>query len=90
MNRDEMTYRPDDSTERAASDSAYDALDGRDSASDSPSSLALVDAAARATLSNRALARYQAYKQVLLAREHDEAAIVTTLNLFVGDLCERR
>jgi hypothetical protein len=51
-------------------------------------SLARIDAIAAATLSSRSLARYHAYKQVLLAREQDRAAIVSTLTLFVADLSE--
>lgn len=56
--------------------------------SDVPSPLAHVDAVATSSLSKNALARYQAYKEVLLARERDEAAIVSTLTLFIWDLSE--
>ncbi|HTU57287.1 MAG TPA: hypothetical protein VMF89_02620 [Polyangiales bacterium] len=42
------------------------------------------------TLPSKALARYHAYKEVLLAREQDEAAIISTLTLFVWDLSESR
>lgn len=51
-------------------------------------SLARMDAIAAATLSSKLLTRYQAYKQVLLAREQDHSAIVSTLKLFVSDLAE--
>lgn len=51
-------------------------------------SLARIDAIAAAALSSKSLARYQAYKQVLLAREQDHAAIISTLTLFVSDLSE--
>lgn len=51
-------------------------------------SLARMDAIATATLSSTLLTRYQAYRQVLLARERDPAAIVSTLRLFVSDLAE--
>ena len=50
--------------------------------------LARIDAIATATLSGKLLARYQAYKQVLLARDQDYAAIAATLTLFVADLAE--
>jgi hypothetical protein len=56
--------------------------------SDTPSPLAHVDAVAISALSKNALARYRAYKEVLLAREQDQAAIVSTLTLFVWDLSE--
>lgn len=45
-----------------------------------------VDAVAISSLSTSALARYRAYKEVVLAREPDEAAVVSTLSLFVWDL----
>lgn len=51
-------------------------------------SLARIDAIAAAALSSKSLARYEAYKQVLLARERNPAAIVSTLTLFVSDLTE--
>jgi hypothetical protein len=51
-------------------------------------SLAPIDAIAAATLSSKSLERYQAYKQVLLARERDHAAIISTLRLFISDLSE--
>lgn len=51
-------------------------------------SLARIDAIAAAALSGKSLARYAAYKQVLLAREPDRAAIISTLTLFVSDLTE--
>jgi hypothetical protein len=50
--------------------------------------LARIDAIAGATLPRKLLVRYEAYKQVLLARDQDYAAIVATLTLFVADLCE--
>jgi hypothetical protein len=51
-------------------------------------SIARLDAVAAATLSSKLLVRYEAYKKVLLARDQDHAAIVTTLTLFVADLAE--
>lgn len=59
-------------------------------AADTPLPLAHIDALAVSTLSSEALTRYQAYKAVLLAREQDEAAILSTLTLFVRDLSESR
>ncbi|HEY5755307.1 MAG TPA: hypothetical protein VIU34_05760 [Steroidobacter sp.] len=56
------------------------------SAASAPSTLAHIDALAVSALSTKALARYQAYKEVLLAREPDEAAVLSTLTLFVWDL----
>lgn len=50
--------------------------------------LARIDAIAAATLPGKLLARYEAYKQVLLARDQDHAAIAATLTLFVADLSE--
>lgn len=89
MNREEMEHRPEASLDPAASTSAHNArLDLHDSQSDSP--LGLVDAVAASALSAPALARYHAYKEVLLARERDEAAIVSTLTLFVWDLSDSR
>lgn len=49
-----------------------------------------IDAIATASLSSKSLVRYQAYKQVLLAREQDPTAVISTLTLFVSDLSERR
>jgi len=63
-------------------------MNREDLPSDVPSPLAHVDAVAISKLSTNALARYRAYKAVLLARERDEAAIVSTLTLFVWDLSE--
>ena len=51
-------------------------------------SLVRMDAIAAATLSSKLLLRYEAYKQVLLARDQDHAAIVATLKLFISDLSE--
>jgi hypothetical protein len=51
-------------------------------------SLVRLDAIAAATLSSKLLIRYEAYKQVLLARDQDPAAIVATLRLFISDLSE--
>jgi hypothetical protein len=51
-------------------------------------SLDRIDALAAARLSSKSLARYEAYKQVVLAREQDHAAVVSTLTLFVSDLSE--
>jgi hypothetical protein len=59
-----------------------------DSMYDPNASLARIDAIAAAALSSKSLARYEAYKQVLLARERDPAAIISTLTLFVSDLTE--
>lgn len=50
--------------------------------------LARIDAIAASSLSRGSLARYQTYRNVLVAREHDPDAIVCTLTLFVWDLCE--
>jgi hypothetical protein len=55
-----------------------------------PSPFASIDAIAAASLSGKSLKRYQAYKEVLLAREQDHAAIISTLTLFVSDLSESR
>jgi hypothetical protein len=49
-----------------------------------------IDAIAAASLSSQSLVRYHAYKEVLLAREQDHAAVISTLTLFVSDLCESR
>jgi hypothetical protein len=65
-----------------------DRVKHNDSMYDPDASLARIDAIAAAALSSRLLTRYQAYKQVLLAREQDHAAIITTLTLFVSDLSE--
>jgi hypothetical protein len=51
-------------------------------------SLDRIDALAAARLSSKSFARYEAYKQVVLAREQDHAAVVSTLTLFVSDLSE--
>jgi hypothetical protein len=59
-----------------------------DSMYDPEASLARIDAIAAATLSSELLVRYEAYKQVLLARDRDHAAIAATLTLFVSDLSE--
>lgn len=59
-----------------------------DSLYDPDAALARVDAIAAATLSSKLLERYEAYKQALLVREQDHAAIVATLALFVSDLSE--
>lgn len=74
----------------AASAPAHDDAVGARDSSNSSSPLAHIDATAVSALSKRALARYQAYKKVLLAREQDEAAIISTLTLFVWDLSESR
>ena len=55
---------------------------------DPDASLARIDAIAAAALSSKSLARYEAYKHVLLAREQDPAAVISTLTLFVSDLTE--
>lgn len=90
MNHTETTHRIDDSPDPAASaPNQDDAVDVRNS-SNSSSPLAHIDATAVSALSNKALARYQAYKKVLLAREQDEATIVSTLTLYVWDLSESR
>ena len=91
MNREDTRPRLDASPGQAISTPVHDAgLDLDDSKIDSPSSLDLVDATAVSALSSKALARYQAYKEELLARDHDEAAIVSTLTLFVWDLSDSR
>lgn len=54
------------------------------------SPLTLLDETAAAALSNKSLARYEAYKAVLLAREQNEQAIISTLTLFIRDLSESR
>jgi hypothetical protein len=59
-----------------------------DSMNEPDASLVRMDAIAAATLSSKLLVRYQAYKQVLLARDQDHAAIVATLRLFISDLSE--
>ena len=61
-----------------------------DSMYDPDASLARIDAIAAAALSSKSRVRYEAYKQVLLAREQDAAAIVSTLTLFVSDLIDSR
>jgi hypothetical protein len=55
-----------------------------------PTPFADIDAIAAASLSSPSLVRYHAYKEVLLAREQDHAAIISTLTLFVSDLSESR
>jgi hypothetical protein len=65
-----------------------DCVEQNDSMYDPKASLARIDAIAAAVLSGKFLARYQAYKKVLLAREQDPAAIIATLTLFVADLSE--
>jgi hypothetical protein len=77
MSREEMTGADEPRT-RACTD--VDA--------EGPSSLAHIDALAVSKLSTRALARYQAYRKVLIAREQDEAAVRSTLSLFVWDLSD--
>ena len=52
--------------------------------------LAHNDAIAASSLSSKALARYRAYKEVVLAREQDDETILSTLKLFVWDLSEGR
>ena len=59
-----------------------------DSMYEPDTALARIDAIASATLSSKTLVRYAAYKQVLLARDQDHAAVVATLTLFVADLAE--
>lgn len=63
-------------------------MEHNDSMYDPGAALARIDAIAAAALSIKLQARYQAYKKVLLAREQDHAAIITTLTLFVSDLSE--
>jgi hypothetical protein len=79
MSREEMNGSDEPRVKTASN------VDAGSSASVS-SSLAHVDALAVSALSTKALARYQAYKEVLVAREQDEAAIRSTLTLFVWDL----
>lgn len=50
--------------------------------------LARIDAIAAAALWGNSLARYHAYKDVLLARETNPESIASTLTLFVLDLTE--
>lgn len=52
--------------------------------------LARIDAIAAAALSSNSLARYHAYKEVLLAREKNPESIASTLTLFILDLSEAR
>jgi hypothetical protein len=59
-------------------------------ASNAASPLARFDALAVSTLSSKTRARYHAYKEVLLAREQNEAAIISTLTLFIWDLSVSR
>jgi hypothetical protein len=59
-----------------------------DSVYGTDASLARIDAIAAGALTSKSLARYHAYKKVLLAREQDHAAIISTLTLFVSDLSE--
>lgn len=57
-----------------------------DSMYEADTALARIDAIATATLSGKLLARYEAYKQILVARDQDHATIAATLTLFVADL----
>ena len=91
MNDEDMTRRPDDPSGQAVAPSIHaTGIEAPASANDSSSPLDLLDAVAASALSSKALARYQAYKEVLLAREQDEEAIVSTLTLFIWDLSESR
>ena len=89
MNREERT-RPDNTPAEAASATHSTDVDAGGAASDAASPIGRIDALAVSTLSSKALARYHAYKEVLFAREQDEAAIISTLTLFVWDLSESR
>jgi hypothetical protein len=75
MRREEMIGREDPPAQT-----------GADVEARSPSTLAQIDALAESALSTNALARYQAYREALIAREQDEAAVLSTLTLFVSDL----
>lgn len=81
---------PDDRPAQTDSLPTHRADPEAEGAASTPSALAHIDALAVSTLSSEALARYQAYKEVLLARQQDEAAISSTLTLFVRDLSESR
>lgn len=50
--------------------------------------LARIDSRAAAVLSRNSLARYHAYKDVLLARETNPESVASTLTLFILDLSE--
>jgi hypothetical protein len=89
MNRQEMTG-PDEHPDQSASSSIPSMDLDAGSASSVAPSLDQIDALAVSMLSSKSLARYRAYKEVLLAREQDEAAIFSTLTLFVWDLSESR
>jgi hypothetical protein len=90
MNRDERT-RPDDTLADANSAPTKSTdVNAGSAADDAPSPFARIDELAVSSLSGKALARYYAYKEVLLAREQDEAAIASTLILFISDLSESR
>lgn len=81
--------RPDDTPAQATSAPTHSTeVDVGGAASGASSPLARIDAMAVSALSSKALARYHAYKEVLLAREQDEAAIISTLTLFLWDLSE--
>lgn len=91
MNHEDPTRRFKDPPDRAASPSVHaTGIEVPSLASGCSSPLALLDALAISALSSKALARYQAYKEVLLAREQDEEAVVSTLTLFIWDLSESR
>jgi len=49
-----------------------------------------IDALAAAALSIESLARYHAYKQLLLELEQDDESVIFTLSIFVWDLFEGR
>jgi hypothetical protein len=87
MNRDQKIRLPDTPAEAPSAPTRSAAVEV---VSDTASPLARLDALAVSTLSSGALTRYHAYKEVLRAREQDEAAIVSTLTLFVWDLSEGR
>jgi hypothetical protein len=87
MNR-ERTIRLDDTPAETASAPIHSTDVG--TASDAASPLAHIGALAVSALSSKALARYHAYREVLLAREQDGAAIISTLTLFIWDLLESR
>jgi hypothetical protein len=55
-----------------------------------PSAYANIDALAVSSLSSESLARYYAYKQVLLDLEQDDESVISTLSIFVWDLFEGR
>lgn len=89
MNRDE-TIDLDNSHAQPSPAIQRTDIDAAGTVSGASSRLAQLDELAVSTLSSSALARYRNYKEALLGRDEDEAAIASTLTLFVWDLTERR